>query len=250
MTIANFTHEFAVTYSRALPRIIYRSTLSCLLNPKGSQRFIHQVLDACDIEENDPVLGSVEIADLFPGTDEVILNGSFHIRAGGATQSLLELGVLAHVARSLRPNNIFEIGTFIGRTTRILAANSPETARVLTIDLPQEQVQHLIGKDYIGTQEASKIVQLVGDSTLFDYSPWHGKCDFVWVDGCHEYPFVLADTAHALRLCRPGGWIGWHDYRQTAWWSGVTKHVREIAVQLKNVRHVRGTIMVLGQLPE
>jgi hypothetical protein len=56
-----------VTYATALPRIIYRSTLSLVIHPKGYQTFMHQVLNAIDLESDDPVLTSADIEDLTVG---------------------------------------------------------------------------------------------------------------------------------------------------------------------------------------
>lgn len=55
---------FAKTYITAMPRILYRSTLSLFVNPNGSQHFILQVLNAIDLESDDPILASADIADL------------------------------------------------------------------------------------------------------------------------------------------------------------------------------------------
>jgi hypothetical protein len=132
------------TYVTALSSIVYRSSLPLIVDPRESQKFLHQVLSAQDLEADDPVLGSVAIADLLP-----------------------------------------------------------------------------------------------------DYSPWHGQCDFVWVDACHDYPVVVQDTRAALRLRHNRGWIAWHDYRHTTWWSGVTRAVRELARSHPGVRHIRGTTVAV-----
>lgn len=162
----------------------------------------------------------------------------------------MEVACLGYLVQSLRPQLIFEIGTFVGRTTRLLAMNAPPNCQIVTLDLPPEQLEHNIGEDYKHTTEASKIKQAYGDSLIFDFSPWCGKCDFVWVDACHDYEYVVSDTQNALKLCRSGGWIGWHDYRHTAWWSGVTRAVRELHRNIQGVRHIRGTTLALMKKPE
>lgn len=218
------------------------------MDPKGSQRFLHGVLDARDLGEDDSVLGSVAITDLFPGAGDVSLVGALYSASGSATRSLLELGSLAYMARSMNPAHVFEIGTYIGRTTRLLAANA-SGARVFTLDLPQDRVAHQVGCEYRETAEAPRIQQLHGDSRSFDFSPWHGQCDLVWVDGAHDYASVRSDTEAACRLCRPEGWVAWHDYRHTAWWSGVTRAVRESARRFRPLHHVRGTTIAIGRYP-
>lgn len=233
------------TYVTALPRIVYRSSLSLFVDPRGSQKFLHQVLSAQDLEADDHFLGSAWITDLLPGEAQPKISGSYHIYQSGATGILLELVALAYLMQVLRPRIIFEIGTFVGRTTRQLALNSPPDTQIFTLDLPRDQVAHDIGREFRGTPEAKKITQLHGDTRTFDYSPWHGRCNFVWVDACHDYPLVRQDTKASLRLRSDRGWIAWHDYRHTAWWSGVTRAVRELAQTNPKVRHIRDTTMAV-----
>jgi SAM-dependent methyltransferase len=193
------------TYITALPRIVYRSSLSLFVDPRGSQKFLHQVLSAQDLEADDHFLGSAWITDLLPGEAQPKISGSYHIYQTTATGIFLELVALAYLMQVLRPRIIFEIGTFVGRTTRLLALNSPHNTQIFTLDLSVDQVAHDIGVDFRGTPEAEKITQLHGDTRTFDYSPWHGQCDFVWVDACHDYPFVMQDTKASLRLRSEGG---------------------------------------------
>ena len=77
------------TYVTALPRLAYRSSLSLLLDPKGAQKFYHQVLGAQDLEADDPVLGSIEITDLIPGEAEPQIRGPYHLRRTSDTRILV-----------------------------------------------------------------------------------------------------------------------------------------------------------------
>jgi hypothetical protein len=249
-SVAIFARHFAASYLLVAPRILYRMTLSVLVDPKGAQKFIHDTMDAMDYASEDSVLGSVELSSIFPRGDELTMKAPFHTDTESATRSLLELGCLAHVVRSIPAKTVFEIGTYLGRTARLLAINAGEDAKIFTLDLPQELVRHRVGRDCAETAEAVRIVQLTGDSRFFDYAPWKGRCDFVWVDGNHDYEFVASDTAKALDLCRPGGWIGWHDYWHSCWWYGVTRCVREQRGHFPFIRHIRGTTIVLARRGE
>ncbi|MFA4902757.1 MAG: class I SAM-dependent methyltransferase [Desulfobaccales bacterium] len=233
------------TWMTALPRIAYRSTLSLTLDPRGAQKFLHQVLSAQDLEADDPFLGSAWITDLLPGAAEPKIMGPYHLHRSSDTRIFLELVALAYLMQVLRPRVVFEIGTFVGRTTRLLALNCPHDSQIFTLDLPRDQATHDIGVDFRNTPEAAKITQLHGDSRTFDYSSWRSRCDFIWVDACHDYPFVVHDTMAALKLHSEGGWIAWHDYRHTAWWSGVTRAVRELAQGHPGIRHIRGTTIAV-----
>jgi len=238
------------TALRAVPYAAYCSTIALFLNPRKAQDFFHQVLNSLDLQKPDSNLKTVSISDLFPDdSSEPIIKGKYHIYKSSDTRLLSELASLAHIMHVLKPKIVFEIGTFVGRTTRLFALNTLESTKIFTLDLPAELVPHQIGEAYHNTPEEKNITQLYGDSRTFDYSEWHGKCDFVWVDACHDYPFVVSDTENAMKLCKPGGWIGWHDYRHTAWWSGVTRTVRQMRHKFKDLHFLQGTTIALLRKP-
>ena len=99
--------------------------------------------------------------------------------AADGNVSLLELTVLARLVRARAPRVIWEIGTFDGRTTRVLAANAP-AAEVHTLDLPASQTpahelsgaerrfveKSSSGARFAGTPEAARITQHLGDSEI------------------------------------------------------------------------------------
>jgi predicted O-methyltransferase YrrM len=146
-----------------------------------------------------------------------------------------ELALIVGIILKEKPRAIFEIGTFDGRTTMNMALNSPEDCKVFTLDLPKElasetkfniSARHLplIEKDVSGERfrnktsgefpAKNKITQLLGDSGRVDFSPYYGSMDFIFIDGSHDYDYVLNDSEIALKLLRDGkGIILWHDYR-------------------------------------
>jgi len=156
-----------------------------------------------------------------------------------------------------------EIGTFDGRTTLNLALNSD--AQVFTLDLPgnMETVFQVKGSNekymkkqssgarfssppHTGLPCVERITQLYGDSASFDFSPWYGKIDLVFVDGAHSYEYVVNDTNIALRLLSPeGGIIVWHDYMV---WPDVTRALHELKEKMPSLPlvHVRDTSLVVS----
>ena len=188
-------------------------------------------------------------ADCLQAREVVSVNG------GGV--SFVELLVLAALVSQSRPRAIFEIGTFEGRTTLNFAMNAPES-RVYTLDLPPSQVDATAlpieqgerscivkpasGRKFLGTPAADRIVQLFGDSATFDFGPYEGEIDFVFVDGSHKDEYVLNDTEIALRLLRNGrGVIAWHDYGS---WPGVARVLDRLyrgRPEFRGLRHVDGT---------
>lgn len=176
--------------------------------------------------------------------------------------ALLELLVLARLVKLHRPLSVFEIGTFDGRTTLALAANSPSEARVYTLDLPAAGLRSVrlplaaddpdfvrkaaSGSRFQGTDCASRISQLYGDSAAFDFSPYAGRMDFVFVDGAHSRPYLLNDSRIALKLLRGGrGVVVWHDY---GGFAGVTEGLNELyrsGGPYVGLRRVRATSLAL-----
>lgn len=240
------------SYFSAVPHIAYCMSICLIIDPKKSQKFIHQTLDSIDLNRIDRVLGSVSITEMIPPSNskesqEILISAPYYSEEGSDTRNIMELSALAYLVRMTSASIVFEIGTFIGRTTRLFAQNTLPDAKIITLDLPQEDVQHQIGRDYKAVTEVGKIKQLFGDSRTFDFTPYHGACDFVWVDGNHDYSFVKSDTENALKLVKPKGWIGWHDYHQSAHWSGVTKTIHELKKRYPDIRHIKGTTIALLQ---
>ena len=124
--------------------------------------------------------------------------------------SPLELNLIIGIARARQAAQIFEIGTFDGRTTLNLHLNAP-SATIHTIDLPPGRLDmpdsKVAGSLIHELVRAGSIIQLWGDSTQFDFSPWFGTQDFVFVDAGHGYKNALADSRTALRLVEGRGKI-------------------------------------------
>lgn len=168
-----------------------------------------------------------------------------------------EMKTVAGLVASLAPSTIFEIGTYRGRTTHLLAACAPSSV-VHTLDLAPEQMLeggcfreldgNLIGTAFRTDPETMRrIVQHFGDSRQFDYRPFHGKVDLVFVDASHAYEAVLSDSAAALRMVRPGGAIIWDDYHPVHG-PGVMKALAELSTTTPLV-WIRGTRLALYRAP-
>ena len=150
--------------------------------------------------------------------------------------------LMMQLVAMLRPQRVFEIGTSQGRTTALIAMNTPPETKILTLDLPPEQTVpkgasdvHLIelsrkelGIAFKGTNWAPRITQLLGDSESFDFTPYRDAMDLVTVDGSHTYKFVRTDSFNAFRMIRPGGVILWHDFESMRSEYGVSRFVDEM----------------------
>lgn len=153
-----------------------------------------------------------------------------------------ELITICRLVREAAPRDVVELGTFDGRTTLNLAANSSPGANVHTLDLPREGLGTSVGPihahevryadksasgtRFAGSDMAARITQHYGDSGTFDFSPFRGGIDFVFVDASHTYEYVINDSLRALEMLRGGrGTILWHDYSR---WDGVTRALNDL----------------------
>ena len=154
--------------------------------------------------------------------------------------SFTELQYISKIVKYYKPETIFEIGTFDGRTTLNMALNAPE-AKIFTLDLPKQDLaktkfrvktgdlefinKNQSGVRFIGTDEGERITQIYADSAQFDYSKFENKIDLIFIDGSHTYDYVISDTIAAMKLLRNRkGVIIWHDYG----WFEVIKALNEL----------------------
>jgi hypothetical protein len=167
-----------------------------------------------------------------------------HVKANGNVR-ISELGILSALAADCRDgSDLFEIGTFDGRTTLNLALNAPAGCLIHTLDLPPDVEakfslaageRHMIDKPRAGSRyeayretfpaAVGRVHQLLGDSATFDYSPYEDRCSLVFVDGSHSYDYVMSDTRAAMNMAERGGAVVWHDY---GIWEDVTKALNEV----------------------
>ena len=203
-----------------------------------------------------PVHPVVEFLDAYPEAAGVT------VPMGDVTYKVwnmdpMERFCVAAIAQLLRPERIFEFGTFDGATTLLLARSAPE-AEVITLDLPPETYappeafgyprspgdraspHDEVGHEFRGTPEAARITQLLGDSRTFDLTEFVGRVGLVIVDAGHGYEEASADTENALRLAGSSGVVIWDDY--IPMWPGVMQAVNETAARHGfSVFRLRGT---------
>ncbi len=163
----------------------------------------------------------VEAQALFPGIERLEVTLSHNARPRGLAHG--DAFVLALITAYLRPQRILEIGTGTGEGTLIMVDHAAEGARVDTLDLGsaesslgmQSHDQPLgasaVGEAFRDTPLESSIVQHLGDSATFDFAPFRGAMDLVFVDGAHTLEYVRGDSRVALSVLAPGGTVIWDD---------------------------------------
>jgi len=165
-----------------------------------------------------------------------------------------QLAVLAYVCCAVNPKRIFEFGTYIGSATRVMAMNT--SASITTLDLDAESRSNLFGKEFLytsgssflGTLEADRIEQCFGDTRAFDYAPYLGRMDLVFVDANHTYPFVKNDSEWAIKLVHESGIIVWDDYIFTdehPECSGVAEYLNECS-KIFPCYQIQGSRLAIG----
>ncbi len=171
------------------------------------------------------------------------------LNAGFGTVRPIEAQVLAALVTHLKPKTLFEIGTYTGFSTMHLERNASSDAIIYTLDLPYDKSEIKLKNDlneahrdikninlneqrYFHEDEGGqRIVELFGNSMTFDFSPYYGKIDFVFIDANHSYAYVKSDTQNALKMLSQRGIILWHDYDFIH--PGVFKLVNEVAKEKK-----------------
>ena len=143
----------------------------------------------------------------------------------------METHFMSTLVAGYAPKTIFEIGTYNGFTTLHMAVNSPEDCKIYTLDLPPEYdlskpqgnsyddvlvmqlSQSSIAKRFYKNHPLRfKVIELFGDSSAFDFTPYLGKIDMVFIDGNHSMEFVKKDSENAFKMVSENGLIIWHDF--------------------------------------
>ena len=209
------------------------------------------------------------LADVFPAEME---RGSItleHFLGQWGNISIEELCKISLIVSWLRPQAVFEFGTFNGMTTLQMAINAPPECKLYTLDVhPDSKAasnleigeidRHLaqktgafqfeVGSYFKGTTYERQISQLWGDSTHVDLTAYYGQVDVVFVDAGHTYYYTKSDTENALKMVRPGGVVLWHDYLQVLH-PDVTQCLYEQALDGLPIYHLRGTNLAVYHQP-
>lgn len=248
---SNLASSVLITRPRAL--VGYASESMFLLRAMRQHRGLpeRQVYEVVPHRERDFTIALAECAD-----------SSWF---GPVASFLVDLIALCTLCRLLEPRVVFEIGTLRGSSTLHLGLNSPEDAKVYTLDLPPGQQQFSLPATvsdvetartgtsttkyaFSGTDVERKIHTLHADSATFDFSPWHGQVDLFFIDGAHSYEYVRSDTERALACVRPGGALAWHDFGR-AGVNGVSRYLTELAAGGLDVFVVPGGSLAYAVLP-
>jgi len=205
---------------------------------------------------------SVNLNKIFPGELE---SGSITLEkflGHWGNVSIEELCKICLIVNFIKPNTILEIGTYNGMTTLQMALNAPRECTTYTLDLPEaisaslplSELDTRISrhfKEQFGTATGSyfkgrndiKIVQLLGDSSTFDFDALKCAFDIIFIDAAHDYENKKTDSENAFRLLSRGGVILWHNFNDVLC-PDVTKYLADISIAHR-IFHLRNTSLAV-----
>jgi predicted O-methyltransferase YrrM len=207
-------------------------------NPAAAARYPGEVFRSYMSLVGQDHWACLPIFEVLPTKDEFQITIT-HLSSDVIETPLEQLACLAMLTKAKAPSVVFEIGTFRGRTALNFALNSPSECTVYTLDLPpdaRQETLHSVGTadsaiirasetgcDYRGKPVEHKIKQLFGNSQTFDFSPYFGQCDLVYIDGAHHYEAVRRDSANAVQMVKPGGFVLWDEFANYGDYNDVTR---------------------------
>ncbi len=157
-----------------------------------------------------------------------------------ATPLVDTLGVVKSTI-GFRSKRILEIGSYKGSTARLIAENTPDDARIWTLDNYPDH-----GEAYRGTVHEARIQRIIGEPTNAVLDA-HGPFDLIFVDADHDYKSVFHHSAVAFKQLAPGGVILWHDYQQDNYLHGacgVPEALHMAATTFrKDILSIKGTML-------
>jgi hypothetical protein len=164
---------------------------------------------------------------------------------------------VASIVPRFRNRPAFEIGTGAGSTATLISMNTDET--VYTLDLPSdtensfaltrlstddEVIANRKRGSFLRDNARPNVVELIGDSALFDFEPYVGKIGIFFIDGAHSLEYVSSDTRNASLCCADDGLIVWDDFGGS---RDVSRFLRSLVRRGAIIRAVEGTKLAFSR---
>ena len=220
---------------RAVARAVRRTAPPRVRHDRPLEHAICQVLLSDRLR-----LPRVPADRLVAGIDEVVV-GVDHVPSTQYETPVADAITLAKLVAAAETHRVLELGSHSGSTARLLARHLPDGGRIVAVDIDPAH-----GWAYRDTPEAGRIERRVG-AIGPDLFARDEPFDLVFIDADHQHDAVVHDTALALDLLAPDGWLVWHDYANWGWLDGscgVPEHLHELAMRLPIV-NVAGTAIAV-----
>ncbi len=206
-----------------------------LLNRKEIKRYLAKsLIKSINLEKVNKIFESEKISDNLYGPKKDVIVKSFCVPSGdkdivGKTSDY-EAWILSSLSKISK--NIFEFGTCSGKTTTLMALNSPDDSRIITLTLDSNQaknlsldkqdnkvsIRNIINESnynkfiFSGKDSEKKISVMFMDSRELKIDEYLNKFDLIFIDGGHTYSIIENDSSKAFKMVKLGGIILWHDY--------------------------------------
>lgn len=220
---------------RAAARLVRRTAPPRVRHDRVLEHAICQVLLRDRLR-----LPQVPADRLLPGIADVVV-GVDHVPSTQYETPVGDAILLAKLVAAAGARRVLELGSHSGSTARLLARHLPDGGRIVAVDLDPDH-----GWAYGDTPEAARIERRVG-AIGRDLFARDERFDLVFIDADHQHEAVAHDTALALDLLDPDGWLLWHDYANWGWFDGscgVPEHLHELAARLP-VANVAGSAIAV-----
>ena len=182
-------------------------------------------------------------SELFDGIGEISLPIKISNEASHHENHMDMMFVVA-IAAYLKAKNIFEFGTYLGRTTCGFVELADDVT-VHTLNLPPEddlRYGPYIGRYIKTSPHRERIHQIFSNSFAFAPDVYAQRMDFIFIDADHSYDAVKNDTQKAFQMLKPGGTIVWHDFAPKS--PGVIKYLCELSMT-KSIFRIKNTCLVV-----
>jgi autotransporter strand-loop-strand O-heptosyltransferase len=173
---------------------------------------------------------------------EVIVQESYDL---GMVQNHKEILEAAEFFKSLDVTNFMEIGTDQGGSFAIWSKLSNDGIRI-SVDMPHGQ----FGRSDYDEYERDEYLKSLGSNVTMLWGSSHDYTmleevesvlsgellDFLFIDGDHTYDGVKQDYEMYRHLVKPGGWIGFHDTKDTEFHRNANCRVDQLWSELKGIK--------------
>lgn len=141
------------------------------------------------------------------------------------SQKICELNMLQEFLSGKNIKKVLEIGTFFGGTALLWAKMVEPDGKVYCLD----RDFHPGRQCYNGTKSERLITEIQGDSHTEEMkervkSVVGDLVDFLFIDGDHSYEGVKKDFYYYSGLVKKGGFVGFHDIRDTEFHRNLPSH--------------------------
>ena len=206
-----------------------------LLNKKEIKKyFAKSFIKSVNLEKVNKIFESEKISENLYGPKKDVIVKSFCVPSGdkdiAGKTSDYEAWILSSLSKISK--NIFEFGTCSGKTTTLMALNSSDDSKIITLTLNLDQaknlsldkqdnkvsIRNIINESnynkfiFSGKEYEKKISVMFMDSRKLNADEYLNKFDLIFIDGGHTYSIIKNDSIKAFKMIKTGGIILWHDY--------------------------------------